>query len=811
MTRRMEWLVMSLLAIVALVLVMRTAPGREPFPTEAEVPSSTTILRKAEAAAAMFGYDLRTLPVALRAENDRTLRLAFEMGVVERAWRLRTSSAHSVDYYARGTDRYRVTVDLAGRPLSFRVIPRGTDVMPPYQGSPSDQEAARTIATNSFTAYWLRSARVGSTGDYGFRLTADGVPERQGYRFEWTSSPDPSGHLAWKVTYLIQGSHVREFGLIAVPLEPLLRRERELGASYEALILSVAVLGILGLFYAFSLTLLNLRRARIPWLFVARALVAVAALLVLHYVLGGGYANLRAAVHGTVSYALGQGIAALAGVVLAASLLCAGRATRVAADFRRWLGMEDFLQLRWQKASVTRSFLAAFLVASVWLGISYGIAAMVPSVFIESLTVSAVVSRVPALDGVYAVRSMAMLAVVAFAIPLIRAQVASRPAQAILCVLAASLGSVLAAMVEFPLPLLLLEALLHGVLLVYAYRRHGVLAAILGGVLAEPFARAFVLFARGDLTLQAWGVAMLAGGALFFTVALFLDARNPNREEEQRLSEEEFEALKRENERRLVTRRESLLGEFALAQQAQQRMLPGHPPSLAGVQVASICVPAQQVGGDLYDYLQIADARWAFCVADVSGKGVSAALYMTMVKGLLSAAATGRADLLTVAKMLNDHIYRVMQRRNFVTMILAAIDPATRKLEVLRAGHPPLLHVRAEGSTEYVTPNGMGLGLAPPAIFDRRLGTAQVRLAPGDAAVLYSDGVTEAMNLAREEFGEDRLARVASEAVSGSAENIRDRILDAIRDFQAGVRAHDDITILVVKAMDGHVTRSLEG
>ncbi len=802
MIGRYEWLLVSMLALASCFLVVRSAPEQEPFPENQTIPSRATVQRLARDGAAALGYSVGHLASVVRTDRQRQLRLAFEAGLVDPAWLLRHPSAYLVDFLDRGGERYAVTVDLHGQVVAFRHLGAGTGATSPVSDADADARAlARALAVGAYASFWQRQLPRGLQTDFAFRVTADGVPESDGYLFEWTSEPDPTGRLAWKLSYLIRSGSIIRYSLSPIALAPLLEQERVIESTFEVLIISVVAFGLLSCLYAVALSVLNLYRGRLRWGFVYRVLALLGAVYVLNLIVGSGLANLRLALHQGITILIRDGVGDFLNLSLATAAIAAGRATRISADFRRWLGLEDFLRLRWTKASVTRSFLAAFLISPTWLGVSYLLLSTFPGGFAESLSLPSVAVPWPPLSGIYAIRSLAVIAVAAFAIPWIRATVSSRNLQALLCAIAASIGCVMAANLEFPMTALVLDAFLHGLLLVYAYRRFGVLAAMLGAILSEPLGRAFVLFERGELAMQAWGVAMLAGGALFFAVVLFLDLRNPNREDEQRLSEEEFEALKRESERKMVTRRERLLGEFTLAQEAQQRMLPLRPPVLHGFEVASICVPAQQVGGDLYDYIRMGDSRYAFCVADVSGKGVSAALYMTMVKGLLAAAAE-TPDLVTMASTLNEHIYRAVDKRSFVTMMLAALDPATRRLEVLRAGHPPLLHARADGSVEFLASNGMGAGLTPSHIFRHKLSTAHAKLGVGDVAVLYSDGVTEAMNRDREEFGEERMAKVVSACVHQSAEVIRDRILNAIEQFQAGVAAHDDITIVVLKSID---------
>jgi sigma-B regulation protein RsbU (phosphoserine phosphatase) len=133
-------------------------------------------------------------------------------------------------------------------------------------------------------------------------------------------------------------------------------------------------------------------------------------------------------------------------------------------------------------------------------------------------------------------------------------------------------------------------------------------------------------------------------------------------------------------------------------------------------------------------------------------------------------------------------------------MSLAVLDPASRRLTHVRAGHnPPLLYRSASKSWALLKPRGLGLGLASPAAFDRILVEEHVDLLPGDVTVLYSDGLTEMMNSGRELFGEDRLAEAVAATAHLDAQNIHDAILAAARDFQGGAEQHDDLTLMVLK------------
>ena len=203
----------------------------------------------------------------------------------------------------------------------------------------------------------------------------------------------------------------------------------------------------------------------------------------------------------------------------------------------------------------------------------------------------------------------------------------------------------------------------------------------------------------------------------------------------------------------------------------------------------------------MYDYFHLADGRQGFCVADVSGKGMPAALYMTLTKGLLAAAAPESRELPELAKHVNQHLYTACKRKMFVTAVMASLEPGSRKVELLRAGHnAPLVYRAGTGIAEYRKPAGLGLGLTSAALFTRGTKVENLQLEPGDSLILYSDGVTEAMNEKLELYGEDRLKAVVEERSALSAAQLVEEIRRDIGVFAGAEPAHDDITLLVVRA-----------
>ena len=249
--------------------------------------------------------------------------------------------------------------------------------------------------------------------------------------------------------------------------------------------------------------------------------------------------------------------------------------------------------------------------------------------------------------------------------------------------------------------------------------------------------------------------------------------------------------------------KERLEEELRIAREIQMSLLPGKALStVPGIRVAALCIPATEVGGDYYDVLPLSDTRMGVLVADVSGKGTSAALYMAELKGLvlsLSRIYDSPARLLVEANRI---LAESMDSRTFVTMTYAVVDTEARVMRFARAGHNPLIHLEAEsGQTRVLTPPGMGLGLDRGEGFERVLQEEEVPLAPGDFFLFFTDGLSEAMNERSELFGEGRLRQILEGGEGLSSEQIRERILDEVERFVGDAAPHDDLTMVVLKVV----------
>jgi serine phosphatase RsbU (regulator of sigma subunit) len=251
------------------------------------------------------------------------------------------------------------------------------------------------------------------------------------------------------------------------------------------------------------------------------------------------------------------------------------------------------------------------------------------------------------------------------------------------------------------------------------------------------------------------------------------------------------------------TEKERLEEELRIARQIQMSLLPTQGAiTMPGVRIAALCLPAAEVGGDYYDLLPLSDTRLGVLVADVSGKGTSAALYMAELKGLvlsLSRIYASPAKLLVEANRI---LAANMDSRSFITMTYAVVDVAAGTLRFARAGHSPLIQLVARtGKTRLLAPPGLGLGLDRGDRFEEILQEEVVPLEKGDVFLLFTDGLSEAMNAEAELFGEGRLARVLKETEGLATEEIRERILSEVRAFAGAATQADDMTMVILKVV----------
>jgi sigma-B regulation protein RsbU (phosphoserine phosphatase) len=261
-----------------------------------------------------------------------------------------------------------------------------------------------------------------------------------------------------------------------------------------------------------------------------------------------------------------------------------------------------------------------------------------------------------------------------------------------------------------------------------------------------------------------------------------------------------------ENLLQTAAEKKRLEEELRIARQIQMSLLPRGPLEMPGLGVTALCVPAREVGGDYYDFFPLGHERLGVLIADVSGKGTSAALYMAELKGLMLSLSqiyhSPRELLLEVNRIISENL----DSRSFITMSYVVLDLKRGVMTFARAGHTPLIYLPGNGTlprdAQVLTPNGMVVGLridGAATKFAELLEEEQVSLQNGDVIVLYTDGITEAMNGAEDLFGEGRLNRLVEEHGHLASEELRERILREIEAFVDGADQHDDMTMILIK------------
>jgi serine phosphatase RsbU (regulator of sigma subunit) len=218
--------------------------------------------------------------------------------------------------------------------------------------------------------------------------------------------------------------------------------------------------------------------------------------------------------------------------------------------------------------------------------------------------------------------------------------------------------------------------------------------------------------------------------------------------------------------------------------------------------VSALCIPATEVGGDYYDVLPLSQTRLGVLVADVSGKGTSAALYMAELKGLVLALARIHDSPARLLIEVNRILAESTDSRTFVTMTYAVVDAGNRCMRFARAGHNPLIHLEAHGGkTRVLTPPGLGLGLDRGEAFESVLREEEIPLVPGDTFLFFTDGLSEAMNESSELFGEVRLREILEGSDGLSSDQLKARILEEVERFVGDAAPHDDLTMVVLKVV----------
>jgi sigma-B regulation protein RsbU (phosphoserine phosphatase) len=242
--------------------------------------------------------------------------------------------------------------------------------------------------------------------------------------------------------------------------------------------------------------------------------------------------------------------------------------------------------------------------------------------------------------------------------------------------------------------------------------------------------------------------------------------------------------------------KERLEHELALARQIQSSLLPANCPHLPGYELAAEWRSARQVSGDFYDFFPLPGGKWGFLIADVSDKGVPAALFMALSRSLIRSGIIGADAPAAGLKRANEWILKDTNSGQFVTVFYCVLDLASHQVTYVNCGHnPPLLISGGDGSARWIKAKGIALGIMESIDLEEHA----LSLAPGDTLLLYTDGVTEATNLEQEFFGEERLGQMAKTVGQRSADEVVKQVAEAVTVFAGGAPQADDITLVALK------------
>ena len=231
------------------------------------------------------------------------------------------------------------------------------------------------------------------------------------------------------------------------------------------------------------------------------------------------------------------------------------------------------------------------------------------------------------------------------------------------------------------------------------------------------------------------------------------------------------------------------------AAEIQRNILPAAPPTIPGLDLAGYNAPCLTVGGDYYDFIRYPDGRWVIMVADVAGKGMSAALLVSSLQARIQLLTEEPMSPSSLMSRLDHSIAVKCPNNRFITMFCCIVDPETGETLYCNAGHNPAFLVKASGEVEALSAMGTVLGILPERGYDE----GQVTVQPGDLIAIYSDGVTEAVNGEDEEFGEDRLSQLIVKHRESSAEEIVRLVNDTLAEWTGDAPPDDDITLVIVR------------
>jgi sigma-B regulation protein RsbU (phosphoserine phosphatase) len=240
--------------------------------------------------------------------------------------------------------------------------------------------------------------------------------------------------------------------------------------------------------------------------------------------------------------------------------------------------------------------------------------------------------------------------------------------------------------------------------------------------------------------------------------------------------------------------------DLQVAHEVQRILLPARAPEFPGYEICGMNLPARQVSGDYYDYICVDEDRCGVAIADVSGKGVPASLIMAMCRSVLRAQAAGRHSAAHTLHQVNACLFPDIREDMFISMAYAILHRDSSEVTLCRAGHDaPLLYRHRDRSVVKLTPPGMALGIDSGKVFGRVTADFTLTLEVDDCLILYTDGVTDALDRDGAEFGLESVIRSVVASASGGAAEILARLTEDLRAFVGPTPQHDDITLIVIR------------
>ena len=238
--------------------------------------------------------------------------------------------------------------------------------------------------------------------------------------------------------------------------------------------------------------------------------------------------------------------------------------------------------------------------------------------------------------------------------------------------------------------------------------------------------------------------------------------------------------------------------ELQIARKIQMGLLPQSINSIEGIEISGFYNPATIIGGDFYDVIKLTDKKMLVVVADVSGKGIPAALYMSKVQAMIQFAATIFPSPKEILIEVNKLIHQKIDKKSFITTIVALFDLENMTVRICRAGHNPVIY-STNGKFQLLKNKGMGLGLESDKFFESHLEETEIKISENNLFVFYSDGLTEAMNLSREEFGTEKVLDIIKENRDNSCSSIQKEVISSVNSFRGNAEQNDDITLVITK------------